>query len=649
MSTASSEWKPVLTAKSDTSDHTVSDVLTSELLQETPYSKEKKMPIPPSSQLPHERLEVRTDTSQLSVPASVSYYHYSDYEDLATQVQPQQLEQQLDTLVKPLVKSLVKSLVKLSPKVPSKHLMIDRKTHLQLHSGPLHQVPERFSQFIADVPRSKGSNNCSSVYSEHRDISDSMGSQATIFSTRQDSLSNRSRSRTRKRTILRRKPTKAGPDYDRASLGLFRRKALRFKDGSMGYRLKLRLRKLVAKLKAMKHWPRRVHAFVTKKKATQKAVMRKESLHRRKSSKTPSAPAAISAPLKNPYLGKEQGASRVEGLTDELKHMAGHEAAKTGAVASLKPGPVTAVSSSHPSGNAISTDDGKWSHISKFISEQQELSSSGRGKTYNSSSALTESDAPQPPPHTVSASFEKLQMQALWRRYLANVLARRIQLRQEITLFQALVAGHSVPSMLKGTPEVALSYNASIVKNSSDRDTNSLPLDHSRGNSAASEKIFKPLTVAESEQAPDDDMISLVSVSDSILSDNDVVSLPEEVSDWEEDPTVVKLHETLNRRSVLGEMLDYDSDDATSASGSSNYLNLETQSATESAIVKRYGTLRRKKSTVTSTPAAATPVPATTVPATPSSKYLQDTAEVSYQIPRSTGIHCNLNVAAGNN
>ncbi|KAF3987258.1 hypothetical protein FT663_04011 [Candidozyma haemuli var. vulneris] len=639
MSVASAEWKPVLAAKSEASDHTVSDVLTSELLRENPYSRRPKKDSS-TSQSPHERLEVQTDSSRSSsIPASDHYYKTQSMEgDQTVQARPSMKDKQL-------------------PQSPSQGStnMIDRRTHLQLHSGPLHQVPERFSQYIADAPKPTRSQHSSSLYSDRRDISDSMGSQATIFSTRQDSLNHRSKSKLRNRAGLRRKPTKAGPDYGQTpSQGLFRRKALRSNEGSMSYRLKLRLRKMVAKLKAMKHWPRRIHAFVTKKKATQRATMNRSGSSKRKNSNPVSRPAVISAPLKNPYLGSEQGAAKVEGLTDELKHMAGHEVHESTATRAPAPPaapavPMTAISS-QPSSKPSKGADGKWSHLSKFINEQQELSSPVSSKPYTSSAAFSDPNAPQPPPHTVSASLENQRIQALWRRYLSNVLAQRIQLRQEITMFQALMAGQSVPSMLKGTPEVASSYNASIVKGGSDRGTNSSHLGEpvSRAQSAASGKVLAQ-TIAESENADDDDMVSLVSVSDSILSDNDVVSLPEEVSDWEEDPTVEKLHQTLNRRSVLGEMLDYESDDASSASGSSVYSGSCAQSVTESAIVKRYGTLRRKKSTAANTPGPASPVPMTPPPATPSSKYSDSPMEPALHIPRSSGIHRNLNFASSAN
>lgn len=612
MSNASSEWKPVLTAKSDSSDHTVSDVLTSELLRENPYK-------PRASSSTPERLEVQTDSSQLSMPV-LSYYQYSSRAELPI----------------PRNKQLPQSPPRnaSSPRHNSASTgnsnMIDRRTHLQLHSGPLHQVPERFSQYIADPPKASGSQQLSSQYSDRRDISDSMGSQATIFSTRGDELNLRSKSKRKNRAMLGRRPTKAGPDYgEKRTQGLFRRSALRSKEGSMSYRMKLRLRKMAAKLRAMKHWPKRIHAFVTRKKATQRATMRRNS---QKSSKS-TGPATISAPLKNPQLGSEQGAAKVDGLTAELKHMAGHDVQEHS-----NPAPEIARVASPAS---KTSKDGKWSHLSKFISEQQELSSPGLLKPYNSNLAFSETSGPPPPPHIVSASLERQKIQVLWRRYLSNVLAQRIQIRQEITMFQALMAGQSVPSLLKGNPEVASSHNASIVKGGSERGTNSSHLGDpiSRAASAASGKVLTQ-TIAESDISGDDDAVSLVSVSDSILSDNDIVSLPEEVSDWEEDPAVEKLHQTLNRRSVLGEMLDYESDDSSLETGSSVYLNLITQSATESAIIKRYGTLRRNRSKAT------TPAPTRsflTPPATTSPKVADFTPERI--IPRSSGIHCNLNEA----
>lgn len=629
-------------ARLETSSQSVSDVLTSELLKEGPYKSSnayrktyKKGSGGPNPA--HERLEVQTDSSQLSLPVSFSYYQYSAYgglDGVISERAPPPVEKEPSPAPKSASQTPPRS-------VQLKKGKIVQNPRFSLRSGPLHQVPV----MVPQKPRKNGnsaSNSASSIYSVHRDISNSMGSQATIFSVREDQLSTKSKTRLRNRGMLRRRPTKAGTDYGRdSSSGLFRRKAVRSKDGSFGYRLRLRLRKMAAKLRAMKNWPKRVYAFATKKKATQRATMEKSArlLRSRNNSKLP----MISAPLKNPYLGRELGASRVEGLTDDLKNMAGHGTLdNSGAAIPPKEAAIPPKVS----------DEAKWSQLSRYISEQQELSIP-QAKPYESSAAF-DSEAPPPPPHTVSASLEKQRIQGLWKQYLVGVLTQRIQLRQEIAMFQALVAGQSVPSVLKGTPEVALSYNASIVKGDSDRGTTSSHYDDFVPKSGEIERNV----YAETIEDDDDDAVSFVSVSDSILSDNDAVSLPDEVTDWEEeDPAVAKLNRSLNRRSVLGDMLNYDSDDASLGSGSSVYLNLNSQSVTESAIFKRYGTLRRKRSTATNTPkressivakatmpAPATPPPATPPPATPPLNALEDISDSS--IPRSTGIHRDLHIAS---
>lgn len=492
----------------------------------------------------------------------------------------------------------------------------------------LNQVPQRFSQFIlhdsatdrSDLPNREGISPNS-----RRDISDLMGSQATIFSTKGDKPRGKPRSPTR---ML---PHSARKNSENPVL-LTRKSALKYKLSTVLNRIRKRLRRMANRIST---WSRRAFVFVTRRKGTARTQFNSKGsiLHRKPSVRralSTTSRKQISGPLNNPNLG--QPADRVDKLAPEIKAL-------------VQPHLPYVPHLPHQLLHQLPhlPHDLPRSHIlSRYMSEQ---SIPIAHKPFQA----PEVEGPPPPPHKVTASLESQRLQMAWRQYLANVLAQRIQLRQEIHMFQALLAGHNVPPVFKSGASVVSSIRAEEVVASEnsheDEDTYSGARGASGTRGASGASGAKP-TMSMSH--------SLISVSDSVLSDTDAASLPGELSDsdydWDEGPHVEKLNSALNRRSVLGEMLDYDSDDKSSASSciSETYINSEevnaitppesiAMSRANSQMIKRYGTIKRH---------------VTPVPTTPSSKYSSDDhgspdsppPSSPRKLPRSTGVHLQLNL-----
>lgn len=472
------------------------------------------------------------------------------------------------------------------------------------------QVPQRFSQFLIDQNSFSDKNKHLPANSQQlpkhtpgpsyiRDISDLMGSQATIFSTKEAET----QARLKQRGLLT------------------RQKAVKYKQGTVLYRLRKRLRRFAARVA---NFPKKAFRFVVRRKGTRRAqvgqsfVQKRNSLKRNRSTMLKKS---ISGPITNPNLGKP--AERVAGIPPEMKRMATEKELAL----QLRQLQIVEHQKMKDFARSLSGSpaDSKKSHLSRYISEQLQLHAHKPREPYQAT-IQESSKGPTPPPHRVSrsaaltpttpphrgVSLENQMLKTAWRRYLTNVLAQRIQLRQEIHMFQSLLAGSSMPDV----PEIASSYRGSFTD---------AEATHTRHSSAA-----KPLPPIDS------DTQSLVSVSDSILSDSDAASLPDEVSDsdFEEDPQVTKFTNALNRRSVLGEMLDYNSDDESVSSRELSERSEKSDSVqvsrANSQMLKRYGTVRKT---------AMTPPPA----ATPSSKYLSD-QESPRKMPRSAAVHQNLNL-----
>lgn len=574
------EWLPFLAARSlnSVSSKSVSDVLTSELLQDFQSSPKKtpsnlkhaaaKKDTPPIS-----RLDEGTDLL-VSIAMSIPYYNMSNYSHSLDTVN---LLQSANDLGATRNESNSDKLTGTGPAYANTLHISGRDVAMSKEAVmdvTLNQVPPRFSQFIVDQ------NEVATVTSTvpHRNsitISELMGSQATIFSTREQSGGvHRKRSR-------HRIPAPSVPQ-------LSRRLAIRIKEGGLLYRLKIRMRRVMA---ATKQKGRRMLAYVVGSR--HKSVQRRRTKGR----------VTISAPLANPTLGKGS-ALRVPELTGALKNMAGYQDDNA---------------ATQPIQGHIAEYDGKMSHLTNYISEQRQLSAAPESDAF-----LIESAAPPPPPHKDSQfEMERQRVHTLWRQYLANVLAQRILLRQEISVFQALSAGTHVARL--GATDAVSSHRMSFAQSqrvslafsgysedkniiSRKQSVRSLP-EPNIGNTprlgSSPENPLAPSELGLLDWETQSSML-LVSVSDSLFSVESV------------DPTVQKLHRVLNRRSVLGDMLDYDSDE--------RELVFSSGLEDSDPDLQRYGTVRR------STPTA-------------SSKYL----DISLRLmPRSFGISQELNLFGAN-
>ena len=470
----------------------------------------------------------------------------------------------------------------------------------QIDENLFNQVPKRFSQFIIDqqvpndvhkldnltldsisiysldAPRMREPNNLK--ISNDRMVSGQLenntelkrtpsaaGSQSTIFSTRHE-----------KRRLFKFSKPKSNIS------SLSRTKAIRFKEGSLFYRLKVRMKKLGKKLKAL-----RFNNFTVSSKRTgsiKRSNTRGKTL-KRKYRKNPQNAAVrrltskeISVPYSNPRLGRGE-TERVDTLDSRLKHQAG---------AIGDPNDIT---------NNI-----KQNQISGYIDEQQDTyinsmytktksSSINYGNntirkkdaknTYNSTSDIEEIP-PTPPPHLEHNEFSTVEGEkandviGAWKRYLSHVISQRIQLRQEIIFFQKLAASNDVSFMAD--------------------DGMSKEIEAHDGPESESE------FVSESENTLGKSISETETLSGSeIGTESDIVDLPTQ-----------EFNKAYNRRSMLGEMLDYDSSDnelvsssvysESSHSSTIRYENfIRSASSTASSdlgIGKRYGTILRRNTTI---------------------------------------------------
>ena len=483
-----------------------------------------------------------------------------------------------------------------------------------LVSEQFNQVPHRFSQFILDqnnvvpVP-------ASSIRSARSgNISCLMGSQATIFSTRSnDGLRRRAKfGRTRSTRTTRISLDSSGEGTPTL---LERRKAIRSKDGGKLYRLRLVLRKIALKIRHKFGAVRRF--LVGPKKATSKAKTRSARPFLRQKSKRNSkietGRLQISAPLANPGLESSKGALKVEELTKDLKARAGASGEQT-------------------------EQTGKSAHLSQYLMEQKNLSQPRLG---SETAFLEASVAPPPPPHkstlfkrSISRSQDQVLLQGAWKQYLSHVLALRIKLRQEVHLFQLLLANQPIPSVFNTNSKlpdlVPLRSSEPSEPSTETRNARSsrrwlesvgeikshraslVPGKYSSSESEATSFLLRaasslaPTAPSESPSHFTEDNFKAAMAERTVTDGNSIVGT--ESDDDLGDERIEKLQTVLNRRSMLGEMLDYDSDELASLS-SSVYSNSSigasaqdlqktqirmNQAVADSHVIKRYGTLRRR-------------------------------------------------------
>lgn len=579
-------WLPHSFTHSFTASNLGSDVLTSELLRSSlhfnlaandhprPSAKDTPPVQPAAAQRPqttppppHPHVALETD---LSMALSIPFYDLSNYSHLLNTVHLLQNSLRPSEDETQQLRRLLTESAGISPQ--------------PFNQETFNQVPQRFSQFIVNQNMqvapvsSDASKSRSSPASESSEIiSCLMGSQATIFSTRKHKAGAREPRWGRSRS---RKP-RAGIDYSEDTPPLERRPAVRYKQGSAMYRLRMALRRLAARLRrgmapVRKFFVGRKHRATANVQFSSASVARKALVGQRKGPlrqrsvrlRGSRPTVAISGPMENPGLVSGAGADRVEHLTEELKQQAGA-----------------------PRDPLVEERQGKLSHLSNYIAEQRHLS---KNALASHTTFLTASGPPAPPPHkntlfrTLSLDMaNRLKLQAAWSQYLLHVVSQRIKLRQEIHIFQTLLALPGMSLDAGGYHE--FSQSGSLAESSSAKDS------LSRTESIANSDISRNIELSASKHTVASSVYSL-NESESLVDVESLESVPETI-----DENVHKFQQVLNRRSMLGDMLDYDSDESASsseysASGASEMGSLQCLrvSAMALPILSRYSTIRRK-------------------------------------------------------
>lgn len=374
-----------------------------------------------------------------------------------------------------------------------------------------------------------------------RQISNSMESQATIFSTRPDE-------------------TSESRNLNSTTSSLRRSRAIKSKQGSVFYRMKLRLKKWLANLKRLKF------SRIVPSKRT-KSIRRNNTRSRtlkRKYRANPQNPTVqkimnISAPTNNPHLG-QMAAKKVATLDHTLKYQAGA-----------------------PADNV--------NHLSDFIDQQQGLYLNDMEKksgsiNYHKNERNSPKDSyqsdieevplsecssipPPPPKHQYQEGQEVTdrqagdysQMMELWRQYLAHVISKRIQLRQEISLFQQMVVGQDMKARKLSFGSAYDMYDIREDPNAEDYgyldgyETENQDDDDETGTitSKYSNSTSGYETITDSNATSN---VTTTNSTNSNMSstDNDMVQYFPDPDD--------KFNKKYNRQSMLSEMLDYESEDS---------------------------------------------------------------------------------------
>jgi hypothetical protein len=427
------------------------------------------------------------------------------------------------------------------------HTMTPKNIKQSLHMDEsfYNQVPKRFSQFILDQqdPMAQRLDNLSidSPYSSVvdfgrskkksssnennlnlvRNISDSMDSQATIFSTRQNpqALLRRRSTRKKRKSQIGFLPRKLRASFQSNlhvvtsnQSSLKRSNAIKSKHGSLMYRLKLQFKKIMRRFR---------YVFrVSSKRTTSNATMnRKLSRKYRENPRNMSLQKA----KRNPTIVKQRKAE----IAVKLGYK--HES---------------------ESQLLIPTNE-KDIHVSDFIDEQQldylrTVSCATDQKQIREMLGRTDSTTVKPPKAKSILLVDKqeflnpydgLEAIELWRSYLGQALSKRIQLRHEINLFLSFVAN-------KNSPKFENDIKKSTVDNICT------------------------------------DLISACSINDAESAGSFV------------DENAKEFHNHINRKSVLDDMLEYDSSDElwTSISDDLDRTNSMVLSVYK---MSRYGTVKR--------------------------------------------------------
>lgn len=630
-----------------------------------PQFKDNLILAPPMTQATLNRLEVES-TSTKSLPISFPYY-FLDQED------PQDTFHLWRTDTESVVKSTKdKELPEPPLKNSNNQQQQQQQSHLESKNNNQNMVktynefnPKRFSHFIVDeqnpyvsqrldnlsvvspslesagyeiirslTPMQKNTKTSALILNPERnlggsaevlnntqrDISDSMGSQATIFSTRpeQDSplLSRNENSRKKRaaKVLFKRKAKRTSnvivPMSSSTNSSLARKNAIKSKQGSWFYRLKLSLKKMISKFKFYSFKVSTKRTASVKRSRTIQSLRRRrrrrenpqpKDIKRIKSIRVGSSPFNISAPITNPQLGK-QPVFKVAKIDDSLKFRAGAPKENV---------------------NLVDYDEafGKMNHLSEYIYQQETEYFKKHGVKKNDNVASPEilgesksmlpspnfDDSPSelltdsvtthaktmppiPPPH-LDHSFasnqrdqspkripvpeptspppeqqqQKQNIVELWEEYLRLVLYKRIQLRQEINMFQNFMVSEFTPNTNKrqhSTRSVSKSQgglfvpdkheqsiaNSSTINGSSIyTDSNTLELVKSM---ECEKLVVKSNSAGGSTNAESRGDNASVYTSSSLESSSMINDKDEEFNT-----------RVLHRRSMLGEMLEYLSED----------------------------------------------------------------------------------------
>lgn len=409
-----------------------------------------------------------------------------------------------------------------------------------------------------------------------REQSNSVESQATIFSTRPDE-------QTRSNQELYRTAT------DNSSLK--RRKAIRSREGGFLYRMKLRMKKFFRKLKLNK-FKRTVSSKRTGSIRVKNRTLRRKQRSNPKN-KNVQRYLSISAPVNNPNLGIH-GATKVSTLDNALKYEAG---------AQLPPGQFA----------TPATNNGtlKMNHLSQYIDQQQGLYLNNLDNKANSINygrspsikvkdqdlydqikeiSLSESSSIPPPVpkhgtnQTILGNYEDLVQ--LWRNYLIFVVLKRIQLRQEISYFQNLLVGQESRSVKPSIGSRLSMYSIQEQNNENEDEAN---------DDSSNESTLSDMDEVDMESDDGSNTISEASEIETIHGGSVIEDDGKAYAYM--DATTEKFNRKYNRQSVLGEMLDYNSD-GTELVSSSQISSVPDPIE----IGKQYGTkLSRSLSSMSST------------------------------------------------
>ncbi|RCK55240.1 hypothetical protein Cantr_04260 [Candida viswanathii] len=508
----------------------------------------------------------------------------------------------------------------------------------------------------------------------HREISDSMGSQATIFSTRQEMqdtplLTRNEYNRKRASLLFKRKSKRTSnvrvQTSSSSNSSLARKNAIKSKQGSWIYRLKMSIKKMISKFK---FWSFKVSSKRTasvRRSRTLQSLRRKrenprpKDIKRIKSIRDSSSPFNISAPITNPHLGK-QPVFKVAKIDDNLKFRAGA-----------------------PKENVYLHDNdesfGKLNHLSEYIYQQEadyfkkhgvNLAQGNHNGDRNSDSKsmlpspdfegspselLTDSVTthartmpPVPPPHldhtftnTRNPSPQRVpapqvtppdkqqhprqpsqqEMVELWEKYLRLVLYKRIQLRQEINMFQNFMVSEFTPgsgNKRQGSQKTVTNQSHSQQKghqaqksiaNSSSNNGSSIYADSNTLELIKSMEGEKSIVKSESSG------VHTSTNSESRSGDSaSVYTSSSGESHYVRDEKDEEFNtRVLHRRSMLGDMLEYlsEEDDEDDDEDEDEYLYVDGSSVNKSnsiaskqsdILLKTYGTVVKKSNSRLNSP-----------------------------------------------